>query len=212
MRDIPLFTTENGMASLTLSEIPYKKTAYIRLQASQDPEALLQECIDFCRACGAEMVFATGHKILDDYSLHTEIWQMQCQRALLPDTDAALFPVQVETLELWREHYNKRMMYVPNAATMTQAAGEKLLKDGNGYFVHRGDNLLGIGIASSDRIDAVASLIPGSGREIVCALNHALCGETVTVEVASENTRAVALYESLGFLKTVLISKWFQVL
>ena len=59
MKDFPVFTTENGAASLVLKEIPYKKEAYITLRASQAPQALLEECVSFCRACGAEKIYAT---------------------------------------------------------------------------------------------------------------------------------------------------------
>ena len=58
MKDFPVFTTENGVASLVLKEIPYRRCAYIILRDSLEPEALLAECISFCRACGAERVFA----------------------------------------------------------------------------------------------------------------------------------------------------------
>lgn len=212
MRDLPVFTTKYGVASLTLSEIPYKHEAFIRLQASDQPEALLEECINFCRACGAEKIFATGHDCLNRYLLYTQIWQMRCDLASLPDTDAALFPVQEHTLELWRSYYNEKMRGISNSATMTYTAAEKLLKEGSAYFVHRGDQLIGIGKAGGDRIDAVASLVAGSGQDVVCALSHALNCDAVCVEVSSNNTRAVALYEKLGFVKTALISSWFQVL
>ena len=53
MKDIPVFTTENGAASLILGEIPYRGQAYIRIQDSLEPESLLKECVSFCRMCGA---------------------------------------------------------------------------------------------------------------------------------------------------------------
>ena len=56
MRDIPVFTTEYGVASLVLREIPYRQEAYISIQSSLQPEELLAECVSFCRACGAEKV------------------------------------------------------------------------------------------------------------------------------------------------------------
>ena len=42
MKDFPLFTTENGVASLILKEIPYRSEAYIILRDTQSPEALLR--------------------------------------------------------------------------------------------------------------------------------------------------------------------------
>ena len=38
MRDFPVFTTEYGVASLILKEVPYRQEAYIILQATEAPE------------------------------------------------------------------------------------------------------------------------------------------------------------------------------
>ena len=65
MKDFPLFTTENGVASLILKEIPYRSEAYIVLRDARSAEALLRECADFCRACGAEKVYASGHPVVE---------------------------------------------------------------------------------------------------------------------------------------------------
>ena len=67
MLDIPMFTTENGAASLILKEIPYSEAAYIKIHSSQAPEALLEECVSFCRMAGAENIYASGHVILEKY-------------------------------------------------------------------------------------------------------------------------------------------------
>jgi hypothetical protein len=61
MRDFPVFNTEYGVASLVLKEIPYQGVAYIVVRDTLEPEKLLKECVDFCRVCGAEAVYATGH-------------------------------------------------------------------------------------------------------------------------------------------------------
>lgn len=212
MKDIPIFTTENGAASLILKEIPYSKAAYIKLQHTLEPEKLLHECVDFCRMAGAEAVFAEGHPYLEQFPFHTSIWQMTRARAGLADSDASLFPVTEKTVEEFRTLYNRRMADVPNFSYMTVQDSKGLLIKGNGYFVHTGENLLGIGIASGDRIDGVIAVQPGAGETVVLALNHALSGETVSLEVASENKKAVRLYERLGFVPVQEISRWFTVL
>lgn len=211
MRDIPVLTTSSGVASLTLKEIPYKGIAYIRLQDTLEPEFLLKECVDFCRMAGAEHVYATGHEILRRYPLHTAVIQMSCARDCLPQTDAALFPVLDNTLQEWMDIYNRTMENVPNSATMTIGDGQDLLKTGDGYFVHRDDVLLGIGKASCNKIDVVVSLIPGSGRDVLLALCNALADDRVTVEVASANTRAIHLYQRLGFIQTAEIARWYKI-
>lgn len=211
MRDIPIFTTENGAASLVLREIPYLGTAYVTIQSSQNPEELVRECADFCRACGAAHVYAAGAQELEQYPLYTAMYTMTCGRESLPDTDAALWPVQEETLETYRTLYNEKMKDVPNAAWMDSVRGNEMLAQGDGYFVHKGEQLLGLGRASGDRIDTVISLIPGAGREVVLALNHALHCDTIRLLVASANTRAIRLYEKLGFIRTEEVARWYEI-
>lgn len=211
MKDIPMFTTEFGVASLVLKEIPYQETAYIIIRDSLEPEKLLEECCGFCRACGAERIYATGHSVLESRPFLTAMWEMRRDTAGFPDTDAALWPVQEQTLAQWRNIYNQKVKSVPNGAWMTEADGKQMLQKGDGYFIHRGDELLGIGRASVEMIDWVASVKPGAGRDVVCALAHALTGDVAVLTVASENQKAVKLYESLGFLKSKEISRWYAV-
>ncbi len=211
MKDFPIFHTQFGVASVVLSQIPYTGNGYITIQDSLDPLKLLRECSDFCRAAGAVSIYATGHSCLESYPLHTSIILMRCLREQLADTDAALFPVQKETLEKFRTIYNEAMKTVPNASYMTIASAENLLKAGNGYFVHEDEELLGIGIASGERIEAIVSLRPGCGREVLLALNHALSGACVEVEVATANIPAVSLYEKLGFVRSCELSKWYKI-
>ena len=212
MKDIPVFDTEFGVASLFLREIPYRQRAHIKIQSSLDPEKLLAECISFCRMCGAEWIDAAGHDYLQAYPLITALYAMQCPRETIGDTDACLFPVTEETVAKWLEIYNDRMADVPNAAFMDAADGRDLLKSGDGYFVHRDGQLLGIGKAAGDFIEAVISVKPGAGETVVRALATLLTGETVRLMVAVANERAVKLYERMGFLKTKELSRWYRVL
>lgn len=211
MKDIPVFATEYGIASLVLKEIPYQSAAYVTVRDSLEPERLLEECIGFCRACGADRIYATGHSELESRPLYTAMWQMQCSLEALPDTDAALWPVQENTLKQWQQIYNDKVRNLPNGAWMTDADARKMIEKGDGYFIHRGETLLGIGRASGDTIDWVASLQPGAGRDVLLALSHAITEETVLLTVASVNIKAVKLYENLGFLKNKELSRWFQI-
>lgn len=209
MRDFPVFATENGIGSLVLKEIPYRAIAYIKIQDASRPEAFLEECVDFCRMAGAEHIYATGHSVLERYPLHTAIWKMRCHRESLPQTDASLFPVTERTVDRWQEIYNQKMRSVPNSAYMTRQDMKQLLDRGDGYFVHKDGQLLGLGKASGDRIDAVISMQKGAGAEVLAALSHALTTEIVTLEVASTNEKAISLYTRLGFLKTEELSRWY---
>ena len=211
MRDFPFFSTEFGVASLVLREIPYQGTAYITLRDASEPEMLLKECVDFCRICGAEAVYATGHEILEKYPFYTAMWLMRCDAAAMPATDAALFPVQAQTLAQWQRIYNEKVRRVPNGAWMTDKDAKKMLEDGSGYFIHRGEQLLGIGKVSGMELQWVAATVPGAGRDVVCALCHAVWADTVELTVASENKKAVRLYEELGFVRSQELSRWYHV-
>ena len=136
---------------------------------------------------------------------------MTCLKDVIPETDAALFPVTEQTLPRWLELYRKKMRNVPNAAYMTDADGKEMLKRGDGYFIHKNGTLMGIGIAAGETIDLVASVQQGAGRDIVCALNHALFCERIILDVASTNEKAINLYESLGFIKSAELSKWYKI-
>ena len=211
MKNIPVFSTEFGVGSLILREIPYKGVAYVRIESTQMPAEFINECAQFCRMAGAERVYAFGHLYLENYRFHTAIWRMSRPLAGLPETDASLMPVTGETLDQWLNIYNKRMTDVDNSAFKNQQDGKELLKRGDGYFVHRDGQLLGIGIAAGDTLDAVISVVPGAGQDVLLALTHALSGDTAVLDVASTNSRAIRLYERLGFLKTAERSKWYQI-
>ena len=212
MKDIPVFTTEYGAASLFLREIPYRKRAHIKLQASQEPAKLLEECVSFCRACGAEWIDAAGDPYLEKYPLITAIVAMQCKKDTIPETDACLFPVTEKTVDKWLEIYNTRMAEVPNAAYMDSRDGKELLKTGDGYFVHGNGERLGIGKAAGDFVDTVISVRPGAGETVVRALVSVLTEDTVRLWVASANTRAIRLYERMGFVATKELSRWYRIL
>ena len=209
MRNIPVFTTENGVASLILREIPYRRSAYCLIRDTQAPAAFAEECARFCLGAGAERVYATGHAALEQYPFHTSMLLMRRARAGLEETDASLFPVTEETVEEWRELCNRRMDRVPNAAWMTEEDGREMLKKGDGYFVHRDGRLLGIGRASGDSIDQLASAVPGGGRDTLLALAHGIFSDTICLTVASTNAPAMRLYNSLGFQPVRELSRWY---
>ena len=212
MRDLPFFTTEHGVASLTLNQIPYTKAAYIRIQEGVAPEELLSECADFCKAVGAERIFATGALCCESYPKYTDILQMTAQISSIGDTTASLFPVTEETVEKWRELYNQKIVSVPNAAYMTIQKAKEYREQGSMYFIHRDGVLLGIGLIMENSLCWLASVHPGAGADIVRALCHAITADTVALEVASANKKALQLYQDLGFIANSLVSSWYRII
>ncbi len=212
MQNIPVFTSEYGVASLVLESIPGRGEAFVTLQSTLEPEKLLVECLDFCKMCGAERIYATGHPYLEAYPLYTTILTMQGEKERIGQTDAALFPVQEGTEEKWRNIYNERMAGVDNAAWITFTGMKKLCRENHAYFIHRNGELLGIGMVSSGKLETLAAVKPGAGEEVAKALCSGVFTDTVHLEVASTNLKAIRLYERLGFVKTAEKSSWYRVL
>ena len=211
MKDIPMFTTEYGVASLTLREIPYRNRAYIKMLSTSEPDKLLEECVAFCRACGAEWISAAGDPYMEKYPLITEMWLMTCDRGSIGETDACLFPMTEKTVDCWLQLYNRRMADVPNAAYLDSRDGKEFLKRGDCYFVHRNGKLFGIGKAAGDSIDVVIAAEPGMGETVVQALCSVMTEDVVHVVVASDNSRAVRLYQRMGFIAVRQTDKWYRV-
>lgn len=212
MKDIPVFDTEYGVASLFLQEVSYRGRAHIKLQATQEPEKLLEECVAFCRACGAEWCDAAGHAYLEQYPCLATLVLMQADRAALQENRAKLVPLTAATQEHWRALYNERMKNVPNCAYLDERGARELREKGGCYFIYEADRLLGIGGIDAQRIETVAAAVPGAGERIVRALATVMQTPQVQLVVALENERAVALYQRLGFVQIRLLSRWYRVL
>ena len=211
MRDFPVFDTQNGVGSLILKEIPYSGNAYIHIQAASDPKAFLQECVDFCGVAGAEHIYAKGHELLTVYPIYTRVLEMTVDGEAIPDTDACLFPVSEKSANRWQQIYNAKMKNVPGSAYLSFADMRKLVQDGGGYFVHRKEELLGVGLAKDGEILAVASVVKGGGKDVVCALCQTMGAQRITLQVADNNEKAINLYRTLGFIQTREISCWYTV-
>lgn len=212
MKDIPLFDTETGVSTLVLKEIPYRQTAYIRVQSVQPGglEEHLRECAAFCRMCGAEKIYAAGHPELAGYPLHCRVLVMSRPLPLGPSEDTPE-PVTAQTVAQWREIYNERMSGVDNAATLTARDEKDILQSRNAWFVRDGEALLGIGWLRGSEVLAVASVRRGAGERVLAALLTKITENQVTLEVASTNARAIVLYERMGFRTALERSSWHHI-
>ena len=211
MKDLPMFMTEHGAASLILREIPYQGIAYVIIRDSLNPHELIEDCAAICRAAGAEAVYASGHSYLEKFLFHTAIVKMMCPKKLLERSAAELCPVEKDTLGVWQGIYNDKISRVPNASWLTQKDAEQMLLDRSGYFVKYQDRTLGIGKVEGSVIRFVASMERGAGSDVVRALGQAVHGEIAELEVATTNKKAITLYEKLGFSKIQELSRWFKI-
>ena len=214
MKDIPIFTTDYGVASLIFKEIPYRETAYVRVQDVQPGmlEALLEECIGFCRMVGAEHIYATGHEGLEAYPLYTALWEMRADAWVDREKLEHLFPVTEATVSRWRGIMNERLRNVDNAATLTAFDEKKIVESGGAYFIHHDGELLGVGWMDDTKLLLLAGVKPGAGERVMHTLMSLVEEADMTIEVASTNERAIRLYERLGFMKIREVLCWYRVL
>lgn len=213
MKDIPVFTTEDGASTLILKEVPYKHTAYVRVQSVQPGglEPHLKECVSFCRMLDAERVYAAGHPELESWPLHCAVLTMERPGTQICSCEE-LQPVTGENVSRWRNIYNERMVGVDNAATLTALNEKEILSSGGAWFVRQGAELLGIGWVRGREIAAIAAVKPGAGELVLRALLTTVDGGSAVLEVASTNHRAIALYEKVGFAITGEVSRWYKIL
>ena len=209
MKDIPIFETPYGVASLMLTEIPYRGTAYIQVQSmsGDDPTALLSECATFCRMAGADKVYSNVGRGEPDSVMLRMVGCAWVDKEKLEN----LFPVTEATVERWRKLYNEKMASLPHAATLTAADEKRILETGGAYFVHHEGELLGIGWLEDTKLLAIAAVKPGAGERVAHTLMSMVEGADMTIEVLSTNERAIRLYERLGFLKTGEVLRWYAV-
>ena len=211
MRDLPFFTTQNGVASLILKKIPFTKEAYVHIRDSLACDALLKECVDVCRMAGAERIYATGHKDLEKYPLFCCVYRFVISKEQLHATDAVAVPLVVEQADWWRQQYNQKMAGVPAASPLTAREVEELVREGKAYYICRECAILGIGVAHDGQIQALASLLPGAGKDTVLALAGCLKDAAISLTVASNNTKACELYKGLGFTESDIETKWYKI-
>ena len=213
MKDIPMFTTDSGVSSLILKEIPYKQLAFIHVQDVQSGQLKphLEECISFCRMLGAEKILAKGHEELQSYPLHSVVVEMTLMHDQR-EPEANLWPVTQESVTKWREIYNEAMGKFDNHATLTFHDEKRIVQSGGAYFVHRDGALLGIGWMDGQELLALVSVIPGMGETVARTLFTTVGSDKITLEVVSDNLRAVRLYERMGFVNTREVSRWYRLL
>ena len=133
MKDIPVFSCPDGIATLILREVPFRGEGYILVRGVFGTlEGLLAECAGFCRAAGAERLFAAGEADFSGYPAAIRILGRSAPReSLLPAPEAVrLVPVTEETAADWAREYNARFRAVPAAESCSPAEERALAAGG----------------------------------------------------------------------------------
>ena len=217
MRNIPMFTAANGMASLILREIPYSGRAYIMVRSvwNGQTDALLQECAQFCRAAGAKEIFASdGKKDLPAEHAY-DILRLTAERDAMPvpEQPVELEPVSGKNGSTYLEIYNSCFRDVPGAASYDKKDLQRLMTQENGFLARKDGAYAGVVELDSDGIAGIAVLprYRGLGYDLALTALQQVKAETLCLKVADTNHRAMALYRRLGFGNDTLVSRWWRI-
>ena len=214
MKDIPIFTADNGIATLILSEIFHSRRAYVLVRSVwTDAGALLEECRGFCRACGAEEIYASWETNELPAEHAYDMAEMCCKKADLP---APTRIVELEDLTqangpTYLEIYNSCYHNLPGAATYGNRDLARLCGEELAYLAKVNGHYAGVAEISRKGLEGIAVLpeFHGLGYDLAIAVLNRVPSVNLKLKVANTNVRARALYERLGFRETGILSRWY---
>ena len=200
MKDIPIFTGCDGIATLILREIPYRGEGYVLIRSVfTSLEACMRECESFCRAAGAETVYFSGNADFSAFPIYARLIEREIETATLPPTEACARRTVDATR--WAQIYREKFAAVPAAQTCREAV--------DAYDIFRHGVQIGIGQIEGNLLRSVASVEHGCGADCVAALAK-LCKEKILrLLCAEQNERAMKLYDRLGFSRGEVKETWY---
>lgn len=216
MKDIPVFTGAHGIATLVLKEIPWSGCGYVIVRSVwTDAAAFLEECLGFCRACGAKAVYASWELAQLPAAHAYDMLQMKMDKAALPEAaPVALEALDRENSEAFLQVFNDCFREVPNAVSYGQKDIKRLLEEQTAFLVRRDGQCAAIAEISRQGLEAVAvrPAFRGLGYDLCAAVLQMVPSVTLQLKVASTNARAICVYERLGFVQTAVLSRWWKLM
>ena len=214
MKDIPIFTGAHGVATLILSQIPWSGCGYVMVRSVWDDEkAFLEECLSFCRACGAETVYASWELAELPAPHGYDMVQMEMKKSDLPQGETlTLEDLTEENSEVFIDIYNTCFLPIPNAASYGKKDIGRLLGEETAYLVKQDGKYAAIAEISKEGLEAVAVLpqYRGLGYDLCRTVLHKVPSVTLKLKTVSTNERALALYRRLGFGNEQIVSRWWK--
>ena len=216
MKDIPVFTGAHGIATLVLKEIPWSGCGYVIVRSVwDDAAAFLEECLGFCRACGAEQVYASWGLAELPAPHGYDMVELQMKKSELPQgRNIEIEELTKETGRMFLNVYDRCFQSVPNAASYSEKDVARLLGEETAYLVFRDGVCAAIAEISKEGLEAVAVLpaYRGLGYDLTRTVLERVPSLTLKLKTASTNERALRLYKRLGFQQTAVLSRWWKLM
>ncbi len=216
MKNIPVFTSSYGIATLILREIPWNGTAYVLIRSvwNDQKAALLEECKSFCRAVGTERIYASWE--LEELPAEPA-WEMRIMtrpKAGLPEPEQPLTlePLTKENSGDYLRIYNACFREVPCAASYDRTSLEPLYGEDLAWLAKVEGVYAGVAEISKAGLEGIAVLpeYRGLGYELALAVLPMVPSTELRLKVASTNRRAISLYERLGFVCAETEKRWWR--
>lgn len=219
MQNIPIFMSQGGTATLILSEIPHKQTAYIILRTilPENLPLMIAECTGFCRSCGAEHCYlsAAQPEVALPLPQAYQVLHMQTEKRCLPQASAAisLQPMTPDNDSIYQRLYNRCFQDISHALTYDREQIARIYRENQQAFLALTPEGIpcGMGELHGNELAAVG-LLPeyrGRGKDLTLSLLQHCPGPEITLTVVSDNTRAIGLYRRLGFTVAGIESTWY---
>lgn len=216
MKDIPIFTGAHGVATLILSQIPWSGCGYVMVRSVwDDAKAFLDECLGFCRACGAEAVYASWETAELPAPHGYDMVQLRMEKSALPQGEPlALEDLTEENAADFLYIYNTCFLPIANAAAYGKKDIERLMGEETAYLVKQDGEYAAIAEISREGLEAVAVLpqYRGLGYDLCRTVLEKVPSTVLKLKTASTNTRALALYRRLGFGDEQITSRWWRLI
>lgn len=216
MKNIPIFTGENGTATLIFHEIPYCGRAYAIIRSVWENRTadFLEECRQFCRAAGAEESYASWKLETLPADHAYDMLTMACSKADLPrdGKPVELEPLTPENSGTYLEIYNRCFRDIHGAASYEQSNLEPFYDEDVAWLARVDGIYAGTAEISKRGLEGIAILpqFRGLGYDLALSVLDMVPRKTVELTVCSTNERAIRLYRRLGFRQTELVSRWWK--
>ena len=168
MKNIPMFTSSYGLATLILREIAWNGRAYVLVRSVWNDQAaeLLDECRQFCRAVGAEEVYASwdAEELPADHAY--DMIDMTCPKAALPvpRNPVELEQVRPETAEDYLLIYKQCFRDVSSAASYDRNSLEPLYGEDLAWLAKTDGQYAAVAEISKEGLEGIAVLPEYRGR------------------------------------------------
>ena len=216
MKNIPMFTGQHGMATLVFKELSFSGSAYVVVRAvwTGETAAFLEECRGFCRAVGAEKIYASWEEKSLPADHAYDVLGLYREKAglPLPNREVELEELRPENGEEYLRIYNTCFRSVAGAASYDKQDLRRLYGQDCAFLAKMDGQYAAVTEISKEGLESVAVLPEhrGLGHDLSLTVLPMVPNPILRLKVASSNLRALNLYRRLGFVQENVRSRWYQ--